>query len=172
MKSYLIFVVIGVISTVMISTTFVYAQEEGNTTDNVPEFFTIQHAQSGLIYVINETTYSLELNDVSDKTILFADRPDRFVMYETTTNFIENWSVGKDSFAVNAPNAGIIVNNNEGQQNTAIIELFDPIYDPDKRTLKYDVTTDNSTSIELPSEFRQTTMVIDVCRDKGPCGGD
>ena len=39
----------------------------------------MQHAQSGLLSEINATTYSLELNDVSDKTILFSDRHDRIV---------------------------------------------------------------------------------------------
>ena len=90
---------------------------------------------------------------MSNKTILFSDRPDRIVMSETTMNFIENWSVGEDSFAVNAQNAVIVVDEKEGQQNTAIIELFSPVYDSDKKTLKYEVTLDNATSIELPSEF-------------------
>ena len=97
-----------------------------------------------------------------NKTILFSDRPDRIVMSETTMNFIENWSVGEDSFSVNAPNAVIVVDEKEGQQNTAIIELFSPVYDVDKKTLKYEVTPDNATSIELPREFGQSAMVIDV----------
>jgi len=40
---------------------------------------------------INETAYSLELNDVSDKTILFSDRPDRIVKTTSTLDFIGNW---------------------------------------------------------------------------------
>jgi len=40
--------------------------------------------------------------------------------------------------------------------------LFNPIYDSDKKVLKYDVTPDNTTSIGLPSEFGQTTLVIDA----------
>ncbi|MFB5601091.1 MAG: hypothetical protein ACE5SW_12800, partial [Nitrososphaeraceae archaeon] len=48
----------------------VYGQEDGNTTDSdMSKFFAIQHSQSGSISEINSTTYSLELNDVSDKTI-------------------------------------------------------------------------------------------------------
>ncbi|MFB5600609.1 MAG: hypothetical protein ACE5SW_10320 [Nitrososphaeraceae archaeon] len=55
----------------------VYAQENSTDSDT-PKFFAIQHVQSGTISEINATTYSLELNDVSDKTILF-DKPDRIV---------------------------------------------------------------------------------------------
>ena len=56
------------------SSNSIYAQE--NMTDiEEPKFFAIQHAQSGSISEINKTSYSLELNDVSYKTILFSDRP-------------------------------------------------------------------------------------------------
>ena len=73
-------VVLSTLSILVIGTsltTVVYGQE--NETDHVPKFFAIQHAQSGSITEINTTAYSLELNDVSDKTILFSDRPDRIV---------------------------------------------------------------------------------------------
>ncbi|MDX1373783.1 MAG: hypothetical protein R3321_15015, partial [Nitrososphaeraceae archaeon] len=82
---------------VAVSTLYsVYAQE--NTTESdIPKFFAIQHAQSGSLSEINTTAYSLELNDVSDKTILFSDRPDRIVKTESTTSFIGNWSKGVDS---------------------------------------------------------------------------
>ena len=142
-------------------TILVYGQEE-NMTEHVPKFFAIQHAQSGSISEINETAYSLELNEVVDKTTLFADRPDRIVKTTSTSDFIGNWSSGEDSFAVDAPNAVIVVDDKEGQQNTAIIELFDPIYDFDKKILKYEVIPDNATSIDLPGEFGQTTIVIDT----------
>ena len=138
-----------------------YGQEEGNTTEHVPKFFAIQHAQSGSLSEINETAYSLELNDVSDKTILFSDRPDRIVKSISTVDFIGNWSSGVDSFAVDAPNAVLVVDEQEGKQDVAIVELFTPIYDVDKKALQYDVTPDNATSIELPSEFGQTMIVID-----------
>ena len=44
------------------------AASSNQTADHVPKFFAIQHAQSGSISEINTTAYSLELNDVSDKT--------------------------------------------------------------------------------------------------------
>ena len=131
------------------------------TADHVPQFFAIQHAQSGSLSKINETASSLELNDVSDKTILFSDRPDRIVTSSSTSDFIGNWSIGQDSFAVDAPNAVLVVDVQGGIQDVAIVELFTPVYDSQKMILKYDVTPDNATSIDLPSEFGQTTIVID-----------
>ena len=136
----------------------IYAQE--NTTEyDKPKFFAIQHAQSGSISEINETAYSLELNDVSDKTILFSDRPDRIVTSVSTFDFIGNWSSGVDSFAGDAPNAVLIVDESENQDIT-IIELFNPVYDSEQQTLKYDIIPDNATSIDL-SEFEESTLVMD-----------
>ena len=74
--------------------TIVNAQEN-QTTIETPKFFAIQHANSGSLSEINTTAYSLELSDVSDKTILFSDRPDRIVMSESTSDFIGNWSTGE-----------------------------------------------------------------------------
>ncbi|MGD1838251.1 MAG: hypothetical protein ACPKPY_09390 [Nitrososphaeraceae archaeon] len=111
----------------------------------------------------------LELNDVPDKTILFSDRPDRIISSISTSNFIDNWTVGQNNFLVDAPNAVLVVEQ-EGEQDVAIIELlelFNPVYDSNKKVLKYEVILDNATSIELPNDFGQTTMMIDGCN--GPC---
>jgi len=51
-------------------------------------------------------------------------------------------------------------------ENIVIVELYNPVYDVDKKILKYDVTPYNVTSIELPSEFGKTTMVIDPIRNE------
>ena len=131
-------------------------------TDTESKFLSIQYSQSGSISKINETTYTLELNDISDITILFSDRPDRIVKSVSTSDFIGNWSTGEDSFAVDAPNAVLLINPYKDKQYTAIIELFNPEYDLEKKTVKYEGTPDNTTSIDLPSEFGQTTMVIDI----------
>jgi len=62
--------------------------------------------------------------------------------------------IGVDSFAVDAPNAVLVVDESEKQDN-AIVELFNPIHNIDKKTLKHQATPDNVTSIELPSKFGQ-----------------
>jgi hypothetical protein len=155
-KYLLILSILVVVSSLTLT---VYAQGNITATEE-PKFLAIQHAQSGSISEINATTYTLELNDVPDKTILFSDRPDRIVTAIRTDNFVGNWSTGTDSFAEDPPNAVLIVDEIEGQ-DTAIIELFNPVYDTEKKTLRYDVTADNATSIESPVEFVQSTLIID-----------
>ena len=163
MKNYLTFVMLlsalSVLSVETSLTTVIYGQE--NETDHVSKFFAIQHAQSGSISEINDNAYSLELNEVYDKTVLFSDRPDRIVTPVSTSDFIGNWSTGEDSFAVDAPNAVLIVEEIEGKQDIAIVELFNPIYDSVKKELKYEAIPNNTTDSDLPGEFGQTTLVID-----------
>jgi hypothetical protein len=138
----------------------VYAQDN-STNLEIPKFLSIQCAQSGSISEINATTYSLQLNDISDKTILFSDRPDRIVTSISIGNYIGNWSAGVDSFATDAPNAVLVVDENE-EQDTIIMELFNPVYDENKKTLKYEITMENNTSIDLVDGFGRSTLVIDI----------
>jgi hypothetical protein len=150
-----------------------------NNTTGV-NFLFIQSAQSGSVSEVNATTFTLELSNVSDKTILFSDRPDRIVASINTTDFIGNWSTGPDSFAVDPPNAALILDDEEQRQDIAVIELYNPEYDSGANTLKYDITavnasasasattTTTTTSIDLPSEFGQSTLVIDAGNQQGP----
>lgn len=62
------------------------------------EFMGIQHSESGSISQINDTAYTLELNYVSDKAILFSDRPERIVDSVITSDFVGNWTTGPNSF--------------------------------------------------------------------------
>jgi hypothetical protein len=132
----------------------------GNITD--VEFLAIQNAQSGSISKINVTAYTLELNNVSDSTILFSDRPERIVEAVSTADFVGHWSTGPNSFAADEPNDALIVENTQTRQlETAIIESFNPIYDMATNTLTYTIMAENGTSINLPQEFGQIVLVID-----------
>ena len=154
--------------------TSVYTQEK-NIKNSELEFLAIQHVKAGSISKINATAYYLELNGTSHETILFSERPDRIVKSVKTSDFIGNWSshllrpsqidqsqVGffdDRNLAIDAPNAVLIAGTNG--QDIAIIELFNPVYDYNKDTIKYIAIPDNFTSIKLPSEFGQSTLIID-----------
>jgi hypothetical protein len=157
------------------TTTSSGANETGNTSNNMTgaTFLFIQGAESGSVSEVNATTSTLELGNVSDKTILFSDRPERIVASENTTDFIGNWSTGANSFAVDPPNVALVLDDDaaEQRQDLTVIELYNPEYDSKANTLKYDMVTENGTSIDLPGEFGQSTLVIDGDGGKvaGPC---
>lgn len=125
------------------------------------KFLSIQSAQSGSISQFNDTAYILELNNVSDKTILFSDRPYRIVTTIGTNDFISSWSVGDDNFSEDSPNAVLVVDDSQ-EQDASTMVLFDPVYDENKKTLRYEVTPDNATSIELPKDLGESTLIIDA----------
>ncbi|MGD1836684.1 MAG: hypothetical protein ACPKPY_01325 [Nitrososphaeraceae archaeon] len=157
-----VLMLLSILSVIVITTSSnsIYAQEN-MTESEEPKFFAIQHANSGTIAEINATVYSLELNDVSEKTILFSDRPDRIVTSASTADFVGNWSVGENNYATDVPNTVLVVDEQEGKQDVVIVELFNPVYDVDKNVLKYDITPDNATSIDLSNKFGQSTLIID-----------
>ena len=149
---------------VMSLTSAVEAQQ--NTTDsNGPEFIAIQDAQSGIISETNSTSYSLQLNDLADKTILFSDRPDRVVTTQSTQDFIGNWTSGQDSFQVDPPNAALVVLvDNDQKEEIFEIELFNPKYEKDEKRLSYDFTflgNTTTTASYLPNVLGKSVLVID-----------
>lgn len=162
---------LSILSIVTITTLLnsLYAQENLIDADS-PKFLAIQHAQSGSISKINDTAYTLELKNISKKTILFSDRPDRIVTFISTSDFIGNWSAGLDSFAKDAPNAVLVVDDLE-VQDTTVLELYNPTFDSDKKKLKYEITPDNATSTSLPKEVGQTTLIIDAALPSFGGGG-
>lgn len=50
----------------------------------------------------------------------------------------------------------------DGQIETPVIESFNSVYIRNTDTLTYTIMAENGTSIDLPSKFEQTALVIDV----------
>lgn len=137
-------------------------QTIANENANDEQFLFIQTAQSGSISHINATAYTLELNYVSDSTILFSERPERIVTSVSTSDFVGNWTAGTDSFAADPPNVALSVENAQtGNLESAIVETFNPLYDETTNTLISTIRAENATSIDLPAEFGQTVLVVD-----------
>ena len=137
------------------------ATANGNNNMTRAQFLFILNADSGSVIEVNDTTSTLQLSNVSDKTISFSDRPNRIVTASNTTDFIGNWSVGANNFAVDPPNAVLVLDNVLQRLDLSEIQLFNPEYDSEANTLKYDISAENATSIDLPDKFGLTTMIID-----------
>lgn len=128
------------------------------------QFLFVQHAGSGSLEQDGDA-YRLTLNDMSESTVRFADRPYRYVDSMATGSFVESWSFGDDSFADDPPNAALTINV-AGGQKTVIVELLNPIYDEETRTLTYYAGgVGESITQSGISKFGQATLVID---DAGP----
>ncbi len=144
--------------------TIVYAQaSQTGAASGTPKFLAIQHAAMGSVSEINSTSYSLQLDDISNKIILFSDRPNRIVQTQTVDNFIGNWTRGQDSFQLNPPNAALVMLTNNNKEDVFEIELFNPIYDKNQKSLKYEFNVLDNTKIpsEIPEKLGKIALVID-----------
>jgi hypothetical protein len=54
------------------------------------------------------------------------------------------------------------LNFNEKTIISNLLLETNPVYEMEKKTLKYGIASDNVTFIDLPSEFGQTILVIDT----------
>jgi hypothetical protein len=133
----------------------VYSQGADATSTSEPLFLSIQHAKSGSIFEDNAISYTLELNNVSDKTILFSDRPERIVTSVNTSDFIHiwHWSIGPNGFNADPPPNATLIVGDEGNQDIMIVELTNPVHDLTSKTLEYDVVLENTTSTNIPNEL-------------------
>lgn len=79
--------------------------------------------------------YTVTLDHGTGQTIYFGDRPSRDVGTASTPDFLEGLGFSED----NPPNAALIVETETGETDIAVIELYNPMYDPTTRGVVYDV---------------------------------
>jgi hypothetical protein len=131
--------------------------------DTKLEFLLIQHAESSSISRVSPTTYSLQLDNVSDRIVLFSDRPNRIVATQSIQDFIGNWTAGQDSFEADPPNAALVIIEEDNKKEDIFeVELLNPTYDKDEKILRYDITFLGNTSFAvLPYKLGKSVLVID-----------
>jgi hypothetical protein len=117
---------------------------DGPNNSSQSNYFFVQSSLSGSLTPINynNTTenqvHKLILNNVSSSTLAFSDRPDRIVNLTETQTFIDNWNKGQDSFKNDPPNAVLSINVN-GREEIFALELLNPKYDREQKTIQYEV---------------------------------
>jgi hypothetical protein len=83
-----------------------------------------------------EGTYTLTLAHGLGQTIYFSDRPERVVGATPTPDFLKALGFPPD----NPPNAALVLAAGPGDEDIAVLELFNPRYDEATHTATYDVT--------------------------------
>jgi len=110
------------------------------TTDTEESFLFLQSAASGSFTPVQgeEDTYTLVLNDISPSTVYFADRPYRETGSIETAEMIDYWqNEGNDDFSSDPPNAALEITSGEDSGDIIVLELYDPVYDINSKTLSY-----------------------------------
>src|SRR5215207_830875 len=102
-----------------------------------PTMLFVQTYQSGSIVPTDgiDGRYTLTLEQGHGQTIYFSDRPDRIVGATDTPRFLEGLGFPAD----NPPNAALVVETAPGETDVAVVELFNPLYDPVSRGVTYEI---------------------------------
>lgn len=108
----------------------------------------------------------LVLSNVAPNAIVFADRPVRAAGHETITQFLMQWDEGKNSFAVDPPNATVsVLGARPGEVSDAVMVLKSPKLEGG--TLTFDVTVLEGTL----AAGGPVAVFIDAWAVRGPYGG-
>ena len=107
------------------------AQTSGTTQAKAPQVQFVQVARN-----VTFKDGVLTLGDASPMTIFFSDRPERLTGQLRNDLFAKLWNEGKNGFKNDPPNAALVFGTEVGA-DVVILELTDPVYDPDAATLTY-----------------------------------
>jgi len=71
---------------------------------------------------------TITLRDVTASTLYFSDRPQRVVGHMTTTDFVDLWDEGDNSFATDPPNAVLsFVESGADTPTDVVVVLTEPV---------------------------------------------
>ena len=118
---------------------FISSADAQSNTTNIPKFLFIEQASSSSI---NTSENELSLNNISDQTIAFSDRPERFVKQFDTQSYVKiaGTKMSLYSFALDPPNA-VIISDEKIKRTKELVyhRLWIPKYDAVNKILKYSV---------------------------------
>jgi hypothetical protein len=150
-------------------------QADNGTAEEKPvSFMFVQTAQSGTLVPVagEDNRYTLTLMGASPQTIAFSDRPERVVVQAPMQKFLD----GMCFRPKNGPNAALEILEASENEDVAVVELFDPVYDAASQTLKYNVSIIEQPDLSyavfneradksLPTRFGPAALLIDDCKD-------
>lgn len=125
---------------------------------DVPEYLFVQSFQSGSIVPEEgaDGRFTVTLEQGLGQTIFFTDRPDRTVGAFPTGAFLGWLGFSAD----NPPNAALVLQQESGETDIAVVELFDPVYDQASHTATYNaqVLADWESSLSLGFQEAPTDL--------------
>jgi hypothetical protein len=150
-------------------------QADNVTAEEKPvSYMFVQTAQSGTLVPVagEENRYTLTLMGVAPQTIAFSDRPERVVVQAPMQKFLDGMCYPPE----NGPNAALEILDANEEEDLAVVELFDPVYDAANKTLKYNVSIIEQPDLSyaifneradkaLPQSFGSAALFIDDCLD-------
>lgn len=149
----------------------------GTSGQETTQYLFVQSFRRGEISPVpgGGATFTLTLEEGLGQTIFFSNRPERHVGTTPTPEFLK----GMPFKAENPPNAALVLEEQPGDIDIAVLELTNPHYDTETNTATYDATPlkDYQSTLEmgfqeaptdpgkLASKFGTAHLLIDDCPD-------
>jgi len=125
------------------------------------------HARGSLLYVqetssssierLGSGVYRLRLTGVSPRVTTFTDRPRRRAGRQGLQGFVRSWKA--NGFAVDPPNAALVLDHAPASHDVALLTLSHPHYDRARQTLTYRATPLHGSDTTLASFSRRADPV-------------
>ncbi len=123
-------------------------------TEDAPELIEEMFVQ--LAAGMRSSPGALHLEALSPSTLYFSDRPHRVVGHMSTEQFVDQWTVGEDSFASDPPNAVLSFSVADGVMDDVVVVLRSPVVSDGG--ISYDVELLDGA---LPATAGPCTLFID-----------
>lgn len=122
--------------------------------EDLISFLFVQEGTAGSLVKGANVTMTLTLTGVRPDTIYFSDRPARVSGGIATGVFTSSslWNT------TSAPNAALMLANAPAENDTVILSLSDPVYDPVQATLRY-------TAVQVPNYQGEGLKVYETFAD-------
>ncbi len=106
---------------------------------------------------MNSEGGSLTLRGVSPATLYFSDRPQRVVGHMATTDFVQLWDAGDNSFESDPPNAVLAyLEPGAGVPDDAVVVIRNPVVADDQLSYSIEVLEGR-----VPTKTGPVTLFID-----------
>ncbi len=121
--------------------------------------------------------YLLTLKGHTGNTVYFSDRPERIFGESPTQTFLDGLGFTPD----NPPNAALVTNDADGNEDILVVELLNPVYDAEAGSVTYGVNilsdyegglnfvAGRQQDEDLGATFGEASLFIDDCADLGGC---
>jgi hypothetical protein len=121
--------------------------------------------------------YTLTLRDSAPQVIWFSDRPERHFGHLAVERFVTGW--GSFGFAKDPPNGALTLLRADDSEDTVILELGQPSYDANERTLSFPARVlehangrladfESANDKGVPERFAEASLFIDDTSGYGP----
>lgn len=113
---------------------------------------------------------TMTLGDYRPSVVVFSDRPQREASINSLTKFIMDWQNGQggDDFKNNPPNATVAYfydNKMHDSEDSIVVELTNPRFAANQKTLTFDTTMINGNLDEVVAKqpIHDVAIMIDNC---------